>query len=247
MWGQLIEMRLKAGESTDAMVEEIRAAEQPGSGLVRSSILRHQGDPRTVYSFVVFESEEKARAREQDPRRNERLQVARKIMGEILDGPPTFTDLEVVDEWTGVDDGMAGSPSEGSAVPPDEHPNAVVVRSLYDAVQRGDIDTFAGLLHDDIVWFESTPGFEGVYRGPDEVLAMLGRVFEAGVEMGDVSIQDIVADDTNAVIRHDTTMTLGGRTRTASYVDVYRLEGGRLSEHLHLALDPKAEEAFFVG
>jgi hypothetical protein len=49
---------------------------------------------------VVFESEEKARAREQDPRRQEGLQAARAVMADIFEGPPEFTDLIVVDEWT---------------------------------------------------------------------------------------------------------------------------------------------------
>jgi hypothetical protein len=35
MWAQLIQMRLKPGEDTREMIEQIRAAEQPGSGLIR--------------------------------------------------------------------------------------------------------------------------------------------------------------------------------------------------------------------
>jgi hypothetical protein len=54
-----------------------------------------------VYTLVVFESEDKARAREQDPRRQEALQAARAIMADIFDGPPEFTDLTVAEEWTG--------------------------------------------------------------------------------------------------------------------------------------------------
>lgn len=101
MWAQLIKMNLKPGEDTDEMVEEIQAAEQPGSGLVRSLMMRDQSDPAAIYTLVVFESEEHARAREQDPRRAERLESARSIMAEIFEGPPSFTDLEVLDEWTG--------------------------------------------------------------------------------------------------------------------------------------------------
>ena len=48
--------------------------------------------------LVVFESEEKARARENDPRRQESLQPARAMMAEIFDGPPEFVDLTVVAE-----------------------------------------------------------------------------------------------------------------------------------------------------
>ena len=101
MWAQLIEMRLKPGEDTAEVTEQIRAAEQPGSGLVRSLFMRDQADPSRIVSLVVFESEAKARAREQDPRRAERLASARSLMAEIFEGPPAFTDLEVIDEWTG--------------------------------------------------------------------------------------------------------------------------------------------------
>jgi len=100
MWAQLIQMRLKPDADTTEMIEEIRAAEQSGSGLVRSLMMRDQSDPSRIYSLVVFQSEEQARAREQDPRRNERLSNARAIMADIMEGPPEFTDLEVVEEWT---------------------------------------------------------------------------------------------------------------------------------------------------
>ena len=99
MWAQLIEMQLKPGQDPSEMIEQIRAAEQPGSGLVRSLFMHDQADPSRIVTLVVFESEEKARAREQDPRRAEQLASARTIMADIFEGPPTFTDLEVVDEW----------------------------------------------------------------------------------------------------------------------------------------------------
>lgn len=101
MWAQLIEMRLKPGKDTAEMTKEIRAAEQPGSGLVRSLMMHDQSDPDRVFTLVVFESEEKARAREQDPRRDERLQAARAIMADLFEGPPVFVDLVVDDEWAG--------------------------------------------------------------------------------------------------------------------------------------------------
>jgi hypothetical protein len=93
-------MRLKPGSDTDELTREIRAAEQSESGLVRSLFMHDQSDTNGVYALVMFESEEKARAREQDPRRQAQLQKARSIMAEIFDGPPEFTDLIVDDEWT---------------------------------------------------------------------------------------------------------------------------------------------------
>ena len=101
MWAQLIKMRLKPDDDTAELSKQIRAAEQPGSGLVRSLMMHDQADPSVVYTLAVFESEEKARAREQDPRRQERLQTARSIMADIFEGPPEFIDLIVDEEWKG--------------------------------------------------------------------------------------------------------------------------------------------------
>jgi quinol monooxygenase YgiN len=98
MWAQLIKARLKPGkeDQLERLSQQFQAAEQPGSGLVRSATMRDQNNPTTVYMMIVVESEEKARAREQDPRREEGLAVARATMAEIFEGPFEFVDLEVV-------------------------------------------------------------------------------------------------------------------------------------------------------
>jgi quinol monooxygenase YgiN len=100
MWAQLIKTRLKPGmeEGLTRLIEQLRAVEQPGSGLLRSTAMRDQNDPSVVFMFVAFESEEKARARENDPRRTEGLQAARNTMAEIFEGSPEFVDLTVVAE-----------------------------------------------------------------------------------------------------------------------------------------------------
>ena len=49
--------------------------------------LRDQKDPDQAYILAVFESEEKARAREQDPRRQEGLKVMQASMADVLAGP----------------------------------------------------------------------------------------------------------------------------------------------------------------
>lgn len=101
MWAQLIKMRLKPGKDDDdlvAVMDLLKSAEQPGSGLLRSTTMRDQQDPSWAYTLVVFDSEESARAREQDPRREQLLQGVREKMGELFDGPPEFVDLSVVTE-----------------------------------------------------------------------------------------------------------------------------------------------------
>jgi quinol monooxygenase YgiN len=101
MWAQLITMHLKPGkdEELPKLFEQLMAVEQAGSGLVRSLAMRDQNDPSRVYTLVLFESEAKARAREQDERRQEGLTEVRATMAEIFDGPPEFADLTVINDF----------------------------------------------------------------------------------------------------------------------------------------------------
>ena len=100
MWAQLMKLQLKPGADTAKVAEQLQAAEQPDSGLLQTFIMRNQQDPTQAYTLVLFESEEKARAREADPRREEGLRAVRATLADILAGPPEFTDLVVAEEWT---------------------------------------------------------------------------------------------------------------------------------------------------
>jgi heme-degrading monooxygenase HmoA len=97
MWAQLIKMRVKSGREDDAskVAEQLRAAEQPDSGLIRTIGMHDQNDPNQYYTLVIFESEEKARLREKDPRRAEAMTGIRANMADIFEGPPEFVDLVV--------------------------------------------------------------------------------------------------------------------------------------------------------
>jgi Antibiotic biosynthesis monooxygenase. len=100
MWAQLMKMRLKPEREDDlaGVFAQLQALEQPDSGLLRTMVMRNQNDPSQVHVLIVCESEEKARAREQDPRRQEGLKSARAAWGEILDGQVEFVDLTVLQD-----------------------------------------------------------------------------------------------------------------------------------------------------
>jgi quinol monooxygenase YgiN len=100
MWAQLQKVSTKPEREAELLevFEQLRAIEQADSGLVRTTVMRSQADPDEVYVLVVFASEEKARAREQDPRRQQGLERIRAALGDVLDGPPEFIDLDVVRE-----------------------------------------------------------------------------------------------------------------------------------------------------
>lgn len=102
MWAQLITMTLKPGKEAELprLVQQFRDAEQAGSGLVRSTTMQDDGNPSRISFLVVFESEERARERENDPRREESLAAARATMEEIFEGAPEFVDFTIVSEVT---------------------------------------------------------------------------------------------------------------------------------------------------
>ncbi len=101
MWAQLITTRLKPGKDQELpkLFDQLKATEQPGSGLLRSTAYRDQNDSSRLYMLVIFESEEKARAREHDERRQEGLEAARATMADLFEGAPEFVDLTVVNDF----------------------------------------------------------------------------------------------------------------------------------------------------
>ncbi len=98
MWAQMQKVSTKPDREAELLdvFEQLQAIEQADSGLIRTTVMQSQADPTVLYVLVVFESEEKARAREQDPRRQQGLERIRAAMGDLLDGPPEFFDLAVL-------------------------------------------------------------------------------------------------------------------------------------------------------
>jgi quinol monooxygenase YgiN len=99
MWAQLIRAQLKPGTDLSTLAEVLKAAEQPESGLLRELFMHDQDDPNSVYVLAVFESEEKAREREHDPRRAEGQRAIQEVMAKVLAAPPEFTNLTVNADW----------------------------------------------------------------------------------------------------------------------------------------------------
>jgi len=102
MWAQLIKMDVKPEHVADlpTLFGHLQQAEQPDSGLLRTSVFQDRSDPTQAFVVVLFESEAKARIREQDPRRKEALKSVQEFMTDVLAGPPSFVDLDVIQDVT---------------------------------------------------------------------------------------------------------------------------------------------------
>lgn len=98
MWAQVQRVRTNPEKEAELLqvFEQLHAIEQDDSGLLQTLVMRSNADPAEVFVVVLFESEERARVREQDPRRQEPLQQLRATLGEVMAGPPEFFDCDVL-------------------------------------------------------------------------------------------------------------------------------------------------------
>ena len=113
----------------------------------------------------------------------------------------------------------------------DENKN--LVRSFYEAGNRGDMDTCFNLIADDIVWTNTgTTALSGTYRGKDELMEkLLGPLFgrlKAGISS---EITGLVAEgDTVVALTSGVAETLEGVPYNNTYCHVIRIRDGQFVE-----------------
>ncbi len=111
--------------------------------------------------------------------------------------------------------------------------NKEIVRSFYEAGNRGDFDACFELLADDITWTNiGTTSLSGTYRGKAELMEnLLGPLFgqlEAGIRS---EIVRLVAEGEYVVaLTSGTARTKDGRDYNNSYCHVIRLRDGEFVE-----------------
>ncbi len=117
-----------------------------------------------------------------------------------------------------------------------EHPNAALIRRLYEARDRNDEDAIRSMLSGDVVWHEPDVGGEhtGDLHGSDAVIAMIRDA--RGRTGGTFSLRpsQIVANGEHAVALVDWSAEREGEVLDGKEVAVYRVRDGRIVEvHFH--------------
>ena len=121
-----------------------------------------------------------------------------------------------------------------------EHPSAVLVRAMGDAMSRGDVPTLEGLIADDVVWHEI--GRAQPTRGKDALRAeMASSDFDITYE-----VHDVLANDDHAIALGTATATRNGRTLTYRTAEIYHVRGGKIAERWAFSDDTAAIERFFA-
>jgi uncharacterized protein len=124
--------------------------------------------------------------------------------------------------------------------------NADLIRSGYEAFQRGDLAAFDNLLAEDCVWHVPGRGqLAGDKKGRQatvEFYAKLGMLSEGTIK---VDLHDVVANDEHVVGLHRASAQRAGKSFQTTEAIVFHVRDGRVSEAWELPFDLYALDEVF--
>lgn len=127
------------------------------------------------------------------------------------------------------------------------HPNEALVREGYDAFVRGDIGTVASLISPDVLWHVGGDSpLAGVYKGHDELFALLARLGEATGGSISISARDILTSDDRVVVLTTLKAERDGQVLEDDGVAIFNIVDGKASEVWVFAENQGAIDAFFA-
>jgi uncharacterized protein len=124
------------------------------------------------------------------------------------------------------------------------HPNEQVVRDLYAARERGDLDAVAALLAPDIDWHEPYE-FLGDIKGREQVIEALREAVEATAGTFRIHLHDVLANDEHAVALVEWSARRDARAMQGQEIGVYHVRDGLVREVWFTANDPGSVSDFF--
>lgn len=113
----------------------------------------------------------------------------------------------------------------------DEHPNAALLRGVFDAFAARDTFAMEAAFAEDVIWHApGTNRFGGQFVGRDAAMDRLARMREAGITTS-FDVHDVVANDEHAVALVHLHLQMGDGTRyDQPQVRVAHIRDGRIAE-----------------
>ena len=125
------------------------------------------------------------------------------------------------------------------------HPNAELLRTMDEAVAKGDVDSMLSVLTDDVVvHIGGRSKLAAEAKGKQELLENYGKFMQA---VGDAQFDThaILADDEHGIILQKLTSTRDGTPVEIPGIGIFHFSGGKISEIWFADLDPYTADAFY--
>jgi ketosteroid isomerase-like protein len=127
-----------------------------------------------------------------------------------------------------------------------EHPNVELMRKVYDAFGTGDVETAGSYWTEDAV--HHYPGrnpLSGEHKGLAESIAFANKIFELTGGQLRMDVLEIGASDHHAFALLDTHYERKGNVLEMPFVNVARIEGGKIAEFWTYPNDVYATDEFW--
>jgi ketosteroid isomerase-like protein len=125
------------------------------------------------------------------------------------------------------------------------HDNEILVRTMVDAFQRGDLATVGSVFAPDAVWdFPGHSVVNGTYKGPEEIVGFLARSFELSGGTLALDVVDVTASDAGACHAQWVSADHGGRSFRSVELIHHEIEHGAIVRTWHRS-DDVAITGFF--
>ena len=120
------------------------------------------------------------------------------------------------------------------------HPGESVVRGMYEAINRRDMEAVAAAFAEDAVWHGS--GAE--IRGAQEISGLVSQLIEASGDTLRIDLHDITSSDKHVVALQTTHAERDGRSLEDRVVYVFHVTDGRITEAWFNG-DPRTQDEFW--
>jgi ketosteroid isomerase-like protein len=116
-----------------------------------------------------------------------------------------------------------------------EHPNVTLVRDMFAAMERGDMQWIDDHTSDDIVWHTGgNSKAAGVRRGKDAVRESMAAMSDPGAMKA--VVHDVIGNDDHTIVLGTAVVTSpSGTSAEYNYVNVFHIADGTVTEVWGLA------------
>jgi ketosteroid isomerase-like protein len=119
-----------------------------------------------------------------------------------------------------------------------EHPNAIAVRKMGDALEKGDFLALDSFFADDVVWHE----IGGVTKRGKAALRTEDDSADYDITF---KLHDVVANDDHTIALGEATATRGDKSLTYRTAEIYHMKDGKIAERWAFSDDTRAISDFF--